>query len=178
MALTLINSQTASGDSSISFTSGIDSTYKTYLFKCVKIHPSADGEEFAFQANVDGASGYNETMTTTYFRTRHREDDSEGTTEYQGAFDQAQGTAFQPISPGVGNAADSVADGELWLFNPSGTTFIKHFQSRFSQMESTSAIRDSYAAGYFNVTGAIDEIQFKMSSGTFDGIISLYGLGE
>ena len=80
MALTLINSQTASGDSTISFTTGIDSTYKTYLFKCVKIHPSADGYSFDFQANVDGASGYNETMTTTYFRTYHTEDDSTGNT--------------------------------------------------------------------------------------------------
>ena len=76
MSLTLINSQTASGDTTVSFTTGIDSTYKTYLFKCVKIHPSVDGYEFAFQANVDGASGYNETMTTTYFRTIHREDDT------------------------------------------------------------------------------------------------------
>ena len=177
MALTLINSQTASGDSTISFTTGIESTYKTYLFKCVKIHPSADGYSFDFQANVDGASGYNETMTTTYFRTYHTEDDSTGNTEYQASFDQAQGTAFQPISPGISNHSDAVGDGELWLFNPSGTTFIKHFQARFQQLGNVAS-RDSFTAGYFNVTGAIDEIQFKMSSGTFDGIISLYGLGE
>lgn len=181
MALTLIDSQTASGDTTISFTTGINSTYKTYLFKCVKIHPSVDGYEFAFQANVDGASGYNEIMTTTYFRTIHREDDSEGTTEYQGAFDQAQGTGFQPIAAAPSNDSDAVADGELWLFNPSGTTFIKHFQSRFTQLNSASgngSMRDNFTAGYFNVTGAIDDIQFKMTSGTFDGIISLYGLGE
>ena len=177
MSLTLIETQNPSGASTVSFTSGIDSTYKTYLFTCAKIHPSADGYEFAFQANVAGASGYNETMTTTYFRTYHTEDDGTGNTEYQGAFDQVQGTAFQPISPGFSNASDAVCDGELWLFNPSGTTFIKHFQSRFSQMQ-TAAMRDSFTAGYFNVTGAIDDIQFKMTSGTFDGVISMYGLGE
>tara|TARA_B100001123_G_C15337452_1_gene1033399 strand:- start:2656 stop:3189 length:534 start_codon:yes stop_codon:yes gene_type:complete len=177
MSLTLIQSQTASTDTTVSFTTKIDSTYKTYLFKCVKIHPSADGESFSFQANVSGASGYNETITSSYFRTYHTEDDSSATTEDQGAFDQAQGTAFQPISPGISNDNDACGDGELWLFNPSGTTFIKHFYATFEHLGNV-AMRNSFTEGYFNVTGAITEIQFKMSSGTFDGVISLYGMGE
>ena len=35
---------------------------------------------------------------------------------------------------------------------------------------------DIYAAGYFNVTAAIDDIQFKMSSGNFDGKIKMWGV--
>ena len=177
MALTLINTQTASGASSVSFTSGIDSTYKTYIFKSIRIHPSDNGVEWTFQANVSGASGYNETILSTYFRGYYTESGSTDHFGYQAPFDQS-GTAFQPINPGIGNQADAVGDGELWIFNPSSTTYVKHFHNRSSQMGSSPAARDSFTAGFFNVTGAITEVQFKMASGTFDGVISMYGMSE
>lgn len=176
MALTLIQTQIASGASDVSFTSGIDSTYKTYLFKVNSLHPGTSGVKFEFQANASGASGYNETMITTYFRTYVTEDGSLNLFGFSTG-DAQSGTAFQPLSHGTSNHADAATNGELWLFNPSNTTYVKHFHARFSQFGNT-AIQDDYAAGLFSPTSAIDEIQFKQSSGTFDATISMYGVSE
>ena len=176
MALNLIQTQTASGASDVSFTSGITSAYKTYLFKVNTLHPGTSGVKFEFQANVSGASGYNETMLTSYFRTYVTEDGA--IEQFQFATGDAQsGTAFQPLSHGTSNHADAATNGELWLFNPSNTTYVKHFHARFSQFGNT-AIQDDYAAGFFDVTGAINAVKFQTTSGTFDGTITMYGMGE
>jgi len=176
MSLTLIETKNPSGVSSVEFTSGINSTYKTYLFKVTAMHPATSGVKFEFQGNVSGASGYNEQMLTTYFRTYVTEDGSQGNTQFETG-DAQSGTGFQPLSSGTSNHADAVTNGELWLFNPSSTTFVTNFHSRFSQLGNV-AIQDDYAAGFFDVTGAITDIKFQQSSGNFDATISLYGLGE
>ena len=183
MAMTLITTNTSSNAASSSFTSSIDSTYKLYIFKFYDVNPATDNGNFGFQANVVGGSGYNETMTTTIFMADHREDDVSYGLQYHGAGDQAQGTAFQTIILEVANDADGSGAGELFLFNPSNTTYVKHFYSRASHMvASTSGFggvgaRDDFVAGYFNVTGAIDDIQFKFNNGNMDGVIKMYGVG-
>ena len=174
--MTLITTKTSSGAASSDFTSGIDSTYKLYIFKYYDVNPATDNIEFSFQGNAAGQSGFNETMTTTFFRTNHPEDDAEAQIGYQDSFDQAQGTAYQFITYDQGNGGDESAAGTLWLFNPSNTTYVKHWYSRFSVYHAGSAENESYAAGYINDTTAIDEIQFKMSSGNFDGVIQLFGI--
>jgi hypothetical protein len=174
MALTKIAEQTASNSASLSFTSDIDSTYKLYMFKFVKINPATDGTQFSFQADVSGASGYNETILSSYFRAYHTESGGGGNLQYESTYDQS-GTAFQTLNGVTGNDSDAACDGELFLYNPSNTTYIKHFQGRLSSDQGDAA-RDSYAAGYFDVTGAITQVQFKMASGNFDGIISMWGL--
>jgi len=171
----LISTQTASSSSTISFTSGIDSTYKEYIFKFYDIHPSADAVEFQFNLSVDGGSNYNVTKTTTFFRATNLESDSNAFS-YRTGNDLAQSTAFQMLLDGVGNDDDSSACGTLHLFDPSNTTFVKHFITRNVSHQYESGLRDCFMAGFGDTTSAINSVQFKMSSGTFNGLIKLYGI--
>ena len=184
-SMTFIKKLTASSSATLSFEDGsasvvLDDTYKEYMFTFNNIHPQTDSEEFTFQGNAAGGSGYNETITSTTFAAQHGESDSPTELSYDGTADQAQGTGFQQLSAhnDVGGAeADESLSGYLHLFNPSSTTFVKHFiaVTQYSGWESRSV--NSYTAGYFNTTSAIDEIQFKMSSGNIDaGDICLYGI--
>jgi len=182
-AWNFISKQTASASADISFTSGIDSTYKEYVFTLNNIHPSDNSgggdENVTFQGNAAGGSGYNETITSTVFAAYHNEaDDNEGL-GYEGGQDQAQGTAFQSLGYDYSYDADHAGCGYLHLFNPSSTTFVKHFLARISYTHHADNAMDFYVAGYFNTTSAIDEIQFKMTSGNIDaGDICLYGISS
>ena len=172
----LISSQTASDSASISFTTGIDSTYKEYQFWFIDIHPRTDNVNFTFNFSTDSGSNYNVTKTTTYFTTYHDEADTSTLLSYSTAFDLAQSTAFQQLTNGTGNGADEGAVGTLQLFNPSSTTYVKHFIANMqSYLESNYSI-NNYSAGYGNTTSAVNAIQFKMSSGNFDGTILLFGI--
>ena len=180
-ALNLISTQTASSSSTISFTSGIDSTYDEYVFKFYNIHPGSHDTDFTFQGSIDSGSNYNLTMTTTVVSPYHYENDGGAALYYNAPKDQAQGTAFQSISDQVGNEADQSVSGSLRLFNPSSTTFVKHYICNV-QTSCLDSSDDPYSmndlsAGYFNNTNNIDAIQFKMSSGNIDsGVIKLYGI--
>jgi hypothetical protein len=176
-AMTLLETQTASSSATLSFTSNIDSTYDEYIFRFYDIHPATDAAELGFQANASGGSGYNETITSSYFRAVHSEADDAATLSYDANRDQAQGTGFQEIASDVGNENDQSTSGYLHLFNPSSTTFVKHFILRSNVYIADTGARDQYVAGYINTTSAITEIQFKMSSGNIDsGVIKLYGI--
>jgi hypothetical protein len=175
--LKFISKQTASSSASISFTSGIDSTYKEYIFYFVNIHPATNNVTFGFQANASGGSGYNETITSSFFSAYHNESDSATALQYDSSNDQAQGTSFQALNTGIGNDNDQCKVGYLHLFNPSSTTFVKHFISTSNNYVHSDYSQNDFIAGYFNTTSAIDEIQFKMSSGNIDsGDILLYGV--
>tara|TARA_R100001086_G_scaffold190933_1_gene108303 strand:+ start:204 stop:833 length:630 start_codon:yes stop_codon:yes gene_type:complete len=182
---TLIKTLTSDGsDATMSFVDGtsdvvLDSTYPIYVFKLIGIHPETDGERLAFQGNVAGGSGYNETMTTTSFRAYHDEADSDTALGYEAGNDQAQGTGYQDLSDNIGNGNDESASGELRLFNPSSTTFVTHFIANFNTYQNSNYSMHTFVGGYFNLTGAIDEIQFKMTSGEIQGgKIKLYGLSD
>ena len=172
----LLSTQTASDSSSLDFTSGITSTYGEYIFKFYNINPATDGAKFEFQGNAVGQSGYNETITSTLFCAYHDEADANTDLQYESARDQAQGTAYQYLTSGVGSGADENCAGELHLFNPSSTTYVKHFYARVNEYYYVDYTLDNFVAGYFNVTTAIDEISFKMSSGNFDGTIKMWGV--
>ena len=176
-SLTHIATQTASSSASISFTSGIDSTYKEYIFYFVNIHPSGDGSNgvFQFQGDTGTNTNYNQTITSTYFIAYHNENGSEQSLGYSAGGDQAQGTAFQYIGSGD-NQSDSGISGYLHLFNPSSTTFVKHFVGQTINDPSSYA-QTEYFSGYFNTTSAITRLNFKMASGNIDsGQILLFGL--
>ena len=177
MAMTLITTNTSSNAASSSFTSSIDSTYKLYIFKFYDINPATDTENFEFQGSIDGGSNYNVTMTTTSFRTIHYEDDSSAVLEYKTAADLAQSTSFQLITREMGNATDESVSGILHLFSPSSTTYVKHFYLRSTTNSANEGNHQYFIAGYFNDTNDIDAIQFKMSSGNFDGTIKMWGVG-
>ena len=175
-SLVLISEQTASSSSTISFTSGIDSTYKEYIFKFINIHPSAT-ESFRFQASTDGGSNYNTAVTNTYFHAQHDESSTSPTLTYDTGNDQAQGTGFIRLNQGIDHDnADENGSGFLHLFDPSNTTFVKHYIARNVDM-ANNYMQDAHAAGYFNTTSAINAIQFKMNSGNIDsGTIKMYGV--
>ena len=184
-AMTLIKSQTASSSSTISFVHGtsdvvLDSTYPIYLFKFININPSADEAEFLCNGSIDAGSNYNVTKTTTSFRSYHQEDDSSQGVDYVAGEDLAQSTSAWKLAYAVGNAADESNCGEMWLFNPSSTTYVKHFIARnhFYHGYSSGYSVDHYSAGYFNNTNDVDAIQFSVNSGTFDGTIKLYGIKD
>ena len=177
-SLVLISEQTASSSSTISFTSGIDSTYKEYVFKFINIHPASDGVNFTVGFR-DGGTDYDATKTTTAFGAVHDEADSQTSLAYNTASDQAQSTAFLRLSPTgkLGNDNDQDFNGSLHLFDPSNTTFVKHFIARTTYQDYGNGESDDYIAGYCNVTAAIDGVQFKMDSGNIEaGTIKMYGV--
>jgi hypothetical protein len=176
--MTLLATQTASGSSTISFTSGIDSTYDSYLFKFYDIHPATDDTDLTFQVDVGTGTSYAQTITSTAFQVFHGEDGSSGAVEYKANRDQAQGTAFQPICQDIGNGNDESMSGHLHLFNPSSSTFVKNFIGLGTNVYSGNASIQIYSAGYINTTTALTRVQFKMDSGNIDsGVIKLYGIG-
>jgi hypothetical protein len=181
-SMTFIKKLTASSSATLSFVDGtdgvvLDDTYKEYYITFNNIHPATDNVHFTFQGNASGESGYNETITSTAFYYQHKEDGTDTELDYEAGSDQAQGTAFQRLGQSVGNDNDQCIVGNLRLFNPSSTTFVKHFIGTTNIYHTSDYSVGLRTAGYFNTTSAIDEIQFKMSSGNIDaGDICLYGI--
>jgi hypothetical protein len=174
--LVFISKQTASSSSSVSFTSGIDSTYKEYIFYFNNIHPSTQAD-FTFNMSIDGGSNYNVTKTTTLFRAYHPENDSATDLAYITQDDQAQSTSYQLLGDRVGSDNDVSLSGFLHLFDPSNTTFVKHFISRVNTVIFSNANWEGYIAGYGNTTSAVNAIDFKMDTGNIDsGEITLFGV--
>jgi len=182
-SMVLIKKLTASSSATLSFVDGassvvLDNTYKEYLFIFKDIHPETNTTKLQINASADTGSNYNVTKTTTYFQAYHTESDSASALSYYTNRDLAQSTSAQQLKD-IGNTSDDSAAGTLHLFNPSSTTFVKHFISEFvgPTGESTQNLHHSFVGGYFNTTSAIDAIQFSMSSGNIDaGTITLYGI--
>ena len=175
-AMTLLETQTASSSSTISFTSGIDSTYDEYVFRFINMQSAST--DVAFQVNFrDGSTAYDATKTTTFFYAQHQEDASSTALSYLASRDEAQSTDAQHLTTNVGRTGSDSASGYLQLFNPSSTTFVKHFMARLSNHDTNGSEVDTFVAGYCNVTTAIDGVQFTMSSGDITaGTIKLYGI--
>ena len=176
-ALTLLSTQTASSSASIEFTSGIDSTYSSYVFKFIDIHPSTIRAKFQFNLSTDGGSTYAVTKTTTFFNSEHNEGGSSADLTYRTAEDLAQSTSNQNLVRDMGNADDESSSGTLTLFNPSSTTYVKHFISTSNTYFYSGYTMNNFVAGYANTTSALTNIKFQMSSGNIDdGKILMFGL--
>ena len=185
-SMIFIKKLTASSSGTLSFVNGassvvLDSTYKEYMFTFKDIHPSADGAEFQFQGSTNTGSSYGVTMTSTSFIAYHDNDDSYAALSYDGDRDIAQGTGFKILLREIGSANDESGVGFLRIFNPSSTTFVKHFIADGNycrhSIGGNEGTERRFAAGYFNTTSAIDAIQFKMDAGNIDaGDICLYGI--
>jgi hypothetical protein len=180
-SLTLIKSITASASANISFVHGtdgvvLDGTYLSYVFKYINIHCSDDASVFTFNLSTDSGSNYNVTKTTTFFQSKHSENDATTLLSYETGQDLAQSTSFQRIFIN-GNDNDQNGCGTLTLFNPSSTTYVKHFVSVNSGMQDNDIVINTYVAGYGNTTSAVNAVRFEMTSGNIDdGIIKLYGV--
>jgi len=180
-AHTLISSQTASASSSIDFTSGIDSTYDVYELRVVNAHGSVDHAEFGCQFNQSGGSGWNETIQSVFFEYYNREDGGNQALTIRDTMDQANGTALQPLARDVSHDSDSGVNLIMNIFGPSSTTYVTNFYSVSVEMQHQDAYpayaRQSFASGYINTTAAIDEIQFRFSSGNIaSGEFYLFGV--
>ena len=175
--LTLLSTQTASASATISFTTGLDSTYDEYIIKIINARPATDNVNFTFNMSTDAGSNYNVTKTTTYFEAYHGEDNVDAFLIYRTGRDLAQSTSFQDLFPDLGNGADESVSGSLTLFNPSSTTYVKHFLTNTNGYNKDDASINVFTAGYGNTTSAVNAIRFQMSSGNIaDGIFKLYGV--
>ena len=186
-AMTHIKTVTASSSSTVSFVHGtddvvLDNTYPIYLFMFINVHPSTDDSGNGVNLNVnfrDGGSSYDATKTTTNFSSYHNEGDSSANLAYSTSFDLAQGTGSQILASGTGGDNDQSASGEMWLFNPSSTTYVKHFFSKIHNSQSDDHATTNFTAGYCNVTAAIDGVQFSPNTGSFEtGTFKLYGIKD
>ena len=181
-SMTHIKTLTASSSGTLSFVHGassviFDGTYKEYIFKFIDIHGATDSKEITFQGSTDTGSNYGVNITSSAFVAYHNEAGNSAVLEYGSNSDLAQSTSFQMISGNAGNGNDESISGTLHLFDPSNTTFAKHFIARSNCYNANDYSQDFYTAGYFNTTSAIDAIQFKMVSGNIDaGIIKMYGV--
>jgi hypothetical protein len=181
-SMIFIKKLTASSSGTLSFVNGassvvLDSTYKEYVFTFKDIHPASDGKILTFQGSTNTGSSYGVTITSTFFLAEHNEDDSSAQLTYASGSDLAQSTSYKYLSVTTSNGADSCVTGHLRLFNPSSTTFVKHFIGRTNTMSNSLRSAEADTAGYFNTTSAIDAIQFKFDSGNIDaGDICLYGI--
>ena len=181
-AMIFIKKLTASSSATLSFVDGsssvvLDNTYKEYLFTFNNIHPASDTQRFIFQTSTDTGSSYGVTVTSSTFGTYHFENGSDQQVAYDTNDDLSQSTNFQPITNTIGNGNDECGSGYLHLFNPSSTTFVKHWISNACILHNEELCSPIQHAGYFNTTSAIDAVQFKMASGNIDsGDICLYGI--
>ena len=181
-SMIFIKKLTASSSGTLSFVNGassvvLDSTYKEYVFTFKDIHPASDGKILTFQGSTNTGSSYGVTITSTFFLAEHNEDDSSAQLTYASGSDLTQSTSYKYLSVTTSNGADSCVTGHLRLFNPSSTTFVKHFIGRTNTMSNSLRSAEADTAGYFNTTSAIDAIQFKFDSGNIDaGDICLYGI--
>ena len=176
--LVLLNTTNATNQTSVSFTTQLTSAYDVYCFRFIDITPSNDNRDFMFNGSIDSGSNYNVTKTTTYFEAYHGVDGTSTFLGYGGSYDLAQSTAYQILARDAGSGADESIIGDLWLFTPSSTTYVKQFYStvQYHHYYQNNQSQNNFVAGYFNTTSAINAIDFKMDSNNFDGIIKLYGL--
>jgi len=181
-SMTFIKKLTASGSGTLSFVDGasgvvLDDTYKEYVFTFKNIHPATDGAKFTFQADTGTNTSYNQTITSTFFSAYHNEAGSAANLVYDTGADQAQGTSFQETDSGIGSDNDQCKVGNLTIYNPSSSVFVKHFICVSNNYVSSNYSQNDFIAGYFNTTTALTRFQFKMSSGNIDaGDICLYGI--
>jgi len=182
-SMVFIKKLTASSSATLSFVDGsdgvvLDDTYKEYVFTFNNIHPSGDAVDFQFNLSTDSGLNYNVTKTSTFFRSYNNEPGTVSAINYETSSDLAQGTGFQGFNKSeLGNDNDQSCVGTLHLFNPSSTTFVKHFIANIHTYHSGDYSANSYISGYGNTTNSVDAVRFQMSSGNIDaGDICLYGI--
>ena len=177
-AMTLLSTSTASSSSTIDFTSGIDSTYKEYIFKFIDIHQSNDGADFQFQVDTGTNTSYNQTITSAGFVCEHDEADTATTlATHSGSAVLHQETDFQDLGRSLGNDNDQSLSGQLYLFDPSNSSHVTHFEAVINEAGASNQSVQRHVSGYVNTTTAITRIRFKADAGTIDsGTIKLYGI--
>ena len=179
-SLVLLDTVTVTNAGNITFdgslATGFTSTYKEYIFKLIDIHPVTDNVSYKFGVDTSGNTNYNQTITSSAFDAYHNEGDSSAGVAYNTGFDVAQGTSGQELFENQGNDDDQCGCGVLHIFDPTNTTFVKHFFARTRNMTHSDSTVDGFVSGYINTTTALDKITFYFSSGNQAGTIKMYGV--
>ena len=179
-----IKTLTASSSANLSFVHGsssvvLDSTYPIYVFKLINIHPASNNVQLMHNGSIDAGSNYNVAATTTTFEGEGSESAANGTLGYITGHDHAEDTGGKKFTYNMGNDNDQGLSGEMILFNPSSSTFMKHFLTKVSNYHHGDYEKNTYTGGYYNTTSDVDAIKFFMSSGNIDsGTIKLYGIKD
>ena len=180
-AMILIKTVTASSCATVSFIHGtsdvvFDSTYPIYLIKFINVHPQTDDQNLQFRFTTDGTN-FNVTTFSAPFGADHTEAGS-GSMEYKAGNDPDD-NGEQSIGASTGADNDQASSGELYIFSPSSTTYVKHYLSRSSQARHSDAAQDFFTGGYANTSSAITGLRFKFQSGNIDtGTFKLYGIKD
>ena len=179
-----IKTLTASSSANLSFVHGssdvvLDSTYPIYKFEFINIHPATNSVNFYVNFSIDSGSNYNVAKTTTWFYSYHNEAGTTTSLEYNTGLDLGQGTGNQPIMENIGNDNDQSGSGFLTLYNPSSTTFVKHFTAQTADIIGVDYTENAFIGGYANTTSAVNGVKFVLESGNIDaGTIKLYGVKD
>ena len=174
---TLISTNTADSDTNLSITSGIDGTYDEYMFVMTDIHPETDNTAFTFQVSINGGSGYGITNISTHFASHHSESGTYSGLAYVAGDDETSTGAIYLGAGGLGNGSDESLSGILHIFSPANTTYVKNWYARTNEYYVSDYSKDTYVAGYFNTTSAINAINWQMAlGGDFSGVVQLYGI--
>ena len=177
--LVLLGEAAASSSSTLDM--DIQAGYASIEWHYYNIHPATDDTHFQFQVETGSDSDYDHPMTTTYFQAYNAESGGTPTLAYSGGNDQETSGdgngVFQKIAKEMGNGNDEAASGILTLYDPSNTTYVKHFTSTSNCYQGGNTSMQAFVAGYIDITTAITRVQFKMSSGNIDaGTIRMYGV--
>ncbi len=184
--MVFISSSSTAGAASIEFTSGIDNTYSEYVFYFINCAPITNGQEIQMITSTDGGSSYGVSTTSTHYHSLHYTTWSfETSLAYESSRDLANSTSPHKLSGNMANSTQSAGGnnipganfgGELRLYNPSSTTYVKHWTAKFSYNFYIAGTINSFHAGYVNTTSAVNAIKFYSSSGNIEGTIAMYGI--
>ena len=178
-SLSKISTNTASSDSVVNITSGIDSTYNVYYVVYNAIHPSA-GSKLTCQFTTNG-SDFNLALCTAQCNGSNTEGGTASNNNADLSESRYRHTTYAPIgfAATIETNAESCANGFLWLFGPANTTFTKHFYCRTVAKDDAPGGAQTFTAGTIETTSAVTGISFKMSTGNIDsGSFKLYGLSK
>ena len=181
-----IKTLTASNSGDLTFIDGsssvvFDSTYPIYQFVYTNIHLATNGQYLSFQTDTGTNTSFNQTITSSVFKAYHKEDGGAAALGYDNGSDQQTQTSFQRLSSDLISDNDASISGSTMIFNPSSSTYTKHFIAETHTMVDGSPPYSEirYYAGYFDTTTALTRIRFKSTSGNIDaGTIKMYGLKD
>ena len=172
----LLATGVASASASLIFT--LPTIYKQVVFSFHEIQAATDATKFGFQCSIDGGSNYNTPITSTAFSSYNNETGTDSLLTYNAGMDLAQGTTLQTFTPSMGTDADQCLSGELNLFNPASTTYVKNFCAHTTNYDSRDYAWNAFQGGYVN-DGANDltNIKFYCLAGNItSGTIKMWGV--
>jgi len=165
-------STTSSGVSEIDITSGIDNTYTKYLISIMNLHPSNTSGQTLRVRFFTGTGGSQAVDTGSNYRNSMIGFRSDRTSEI--SHGQSGASYFTAFNQQLG---DQSFTSNMFLINPSETTFNKLFHGDFAQVDGSGNIAHGIVACRYMATTAITGLRFYMSSGNIDNaIIKLYGI--